>query len=485
MSMKRAWLSYTAWNVLGMGLPLLVALLVMPMIVSGLGMTRYGLLILAWTVVGYFSIFDFGVSRAITQIVAKVHPESVERSTRIVVVGTLLLGALGITGGLFLFFGAGAIAAQTRVPESLHQETVQCVRILGLGLPMVVMSAGLRGALEGVFDFKGANLIRLATGMGTYVIPALVLPFSTRLSVICAALVLMRVLTLGAYLVRSWSYFRYRLFGEMDAGVARQLLSYGGWITVSNLVSPLMAYMDRFLIAGALTVAVIGYYSTSQEIVARFHIIPGAILSVVFPAISGVFEKSPERAVELFRKGSKYVTFLLLPVAAGSVLFAREGLGLWLGSDFATQAFLVTQVLVIGSFLNCLALSPYSFLQAIGRPDITAKLHLLELPVYLLLLWQLVTHFGLIGVGLAWSARMALDLGLMLFATSRQWEGLRRPTGAVARLYVVTSGLLVPLVYLDSPLIKVSTLFLISVGSARQLWVEWRSGVGETAQAAG
>lgn len=206
------------------------------------------------------------------------------------------------------------------------------------------------------------------------------------------------------------------------------------------------------------------------------------ILSVVFPAISGVYERSPASAADLFRMGSRYVTFLLLPLAAGVVLFAREGLGFWLGAEFAENALAVTQVLAIGSFVNCLALSPFSFLQAVGRPDITAKLHLIELPIYVVLIWQLTTRLGLIGVGLAWSLRMALDLGLLLYVTSRQWAAMQPVTRATGALFVTASAILLPLILVRSPVWKLATLTAISAASAWFLWVEWRvrrAGPGE------
>ena len=47
-----------AWNLLGAGLPLVVAIFTIPLLVSGLGQDRFGLLTLAWIIVGYFSLFD-------------------------------------------------------------------------------------------------------------------------------------------------------------------------------------------------------------------------------------------------------------------------------------------------------------------------------------------------------------------------------------------------------------------------------------------
>jgi len=51
------------WNLLGTGAPLLVAIVVIPVLIEGLGIERFGVLTIAWMVVGYFSLFDLGLGR--------------------------------------------------------------------------------------------------------------------------------------------------------------------------------------------------------------------------------------------------------------------------------------------------------------------------------------------------------------------------------------------------------------------------------------
>src|SRR5690348_8879968 len=59
------------WNLVGTCLPAVVALFCLPILKSELGTDRLGVLTLAWAVVGYFGLFDFGLSRALTKLVAQ------------------------------------------------------------------------------------------------------------------------------------------------------------------------------------------------------------------------------------------------------------------------------------------------------------------------------------------------------------------------------------------------------------------------------
>jgi len=50
---------------------------------------------------------------------------------------------------------------------------------------------------------------------------------------------------------------------------------------------------------------------------------------------------------------------------------------------------------------------------------LTAKLHLVELPVYLLFLWWSIDAFGIVGAAMAWTARVFVDSGALLYLTGK------------------------------------------------------------------
>src|SRR5882672_3000887 len=61
----------TVWNLVGSGAPMIVAVVCIPILIRGLGKDRFGVLTLAWALIGYASLFDIGLGRALTQLVAK------------------------------------------------------------------------------------------------------------------------------------------------------------------------------------------------------------------------------------------------------------------------------------------------------------------------------------------------------------------------------------------------------------------------------
>jgi hypothetical protein len=61
----------TIWNLTGYIAPLVVAVVVIPFLIKRLGTPEYGVLTIAWGIVGYFGVFDMGLSNAITKFVAE------------------------------------------------------------------------------------------------------------------------------------------------------------------------------------------------------------------------------------------------------------------------------------------------------------------------------------------------------------------------------------------------------------------------------
>ena len=477
MGREPHWLTGSIWNLLGTGIPFGFAIVCMPLLLHKLGPDRYGLLLLAWGVVGYFSLFDFGLGRAITQLVARAYGVSPAEAVPVIATGVLALGVFGTVGGLILYSAAPYIENVGRIPPELREEAVQSVKILGAGLPIVIVSAGLRGALEGVFDFAWINVIRILLGIGTYLVPVLVILLAVRLDWICAALVLLRLVGCIAYYVRCRIFFRTEGPRKLiDAMVARRLVGYGGWITISNLASPFMAYprslprrRSDLSCTGRLLRNLAGNCNEASDHTGRRRrcSVPGDLEEPRI--IPGTCRRHflPRYAIRDIRRTS---------IAAALVLFAREGLGLWFGDDFATQSYRVAQILTVGSFINCLAFNPFFFLQGIGRPDITAKIHVIELPVYLLLLWLLTTRWGVTGVALAWSLRMVLDLTILTYATSRQSAVMREIIGRASPRLLWPIAALTSLILIQSVAMKSLAMLAVAAVSTWAIWTRGQSG---------
>ncbi len=413
----------TLYNLIGQGAPILVALFAIPLLINGLGTERFGVLTLAWMVIGYFSLFDLGLGRALTKMVAEKLGAGREQEIPALVWTTLfLMILLGLVGTLVVsLLSPWLVRDALKIPEALQSETLHAFYLLALSVPVVISTAGLRGVLEAQQRFELINAVRIPMGVFTFLGPLLVLPFSQSLFPVVAVLVAGRLL---AWLVHLLLCFY--VMPALRHGIVLQrvltgpLIRFGSWMTVTNIVGPLMVYLDRFLIGAMISVTAVAYYATPYEVVTKLWLIPGALVGVLFPAFAASFVQDRNRTALIFGRGVKYVFLSLFPIILLIVTLAHEGLDLWLGAEFAQNSTRVLQWLAVGVFINSLAQIPFALIQGAGRPDLTAKLHLIELPFYLLAVWWLISAYGIEGAAIAWVARVVVDT-LILFGMAQRF----------------------------------------------------------------
>jgi O-antigen/teichoic acid export membrane protein len=256
----------------------------------------------------------------------------------------------------------------------------------------------------------------------------------------------------------------------MDRSAAKELLTFGGWITVSNIVGPLMVYFDRFVIGAVLSMTAVAYYTVPYEVITRLWIIPEAVTGVLFPALATSLVADPRRASIIFVNAARVLLVTMFVPAALAMLYAPEAHFLWLGHDFAQQSAGVLRWLALGVFVNSIARLPYAALQGAGRPDLTAKLHLVELPFYVALLIVLMHHFGIAGAAAAWTLRIVVDTVALFVIGIRQDGTLSKAQWQTLMITIGASGILATLALPSDEWLKAALAALITICGGAIAW---------------
>src|SRR5207249_3666923 len=173
------------------------------------------------------------------------------------------------------------------VPPALRAEARGMLLALALSVPFMVLYASLRAILEAAQRFDLVNLIRTPTSAAVLIIPAIAASWGADLPAIVLLLVLLRIAACWATAVavpRAIPGFRWTL--DLRWETLRPLLSYSGWVSVSNVVSPLLVYLERFLLASLAGVAAVAYYTAPYEAITRLLIVPAGLAGALFPALS-------------------------------------------------------------------------------------------------------------------------------------------------------------------------------------------------------
>src|SRR6267143_4753994 len=412
----------TAFNFAGQVLPLLAGVALIPFIMRGLGPDRFGMLGIIWLVFGYFSLLDLGLGRATTKFLAEwLAKGETSQISEMVWSSIVLQVLLGLAGGVIIAILTPILVERVlKTPASLVSEARTAFYILAAALPTVLAANGLRAVLEGCQRFDITNLLRIPSSILAFVIPAVAIAAGLRLPGVVCWMGLSRVgltLALGFYCLRVLPCLKTR--PAIRSGVVFPLLSFGGWVTASNVVNPILLSMDRFLIGSMISVAMVGYYTAPFEAVTKLWMIPASLMTTVYPACSALGTERIRELQTLYSRSIKYIFCVLAPVSLILVLFARPIIGAWLGPGFVEKSAVPLQFLTVGVFINCFAHVPYCFLQALGKPDTAAKLFLCELIPYGLLVGWMVERHGIAGAAAAWSIRVVIEMVLLLWIARR------------------------------------------------------------------
>lgn len=400
-----------AWHAVGTMVPLAASVLAVPFLIRGLGHDRFGLLTIVWALVGYASLFDLGLGRALTLVVAeRLGQRDGADINPLVWTALWLLLVLGILGAVILWAAAPFLVAWIRTPPDLAAEAITAFRVLAFSLPLVFVTSGLTGVLMALQRFDVITTIRVPLSLLTTLGPVMTLLVSPSLVWISYLMLSARAVSMAVF---AWQLGAQRRDLVNPAwprrGLSRWLVGHGGWMTVSNVVGPLLSYLDRFLVGSVLGTAAVAWYVTPYEVVTKLVFIPGILLGVLFPALATAYVSDPLRAASLYKDAAVVLRHALLPVCLVFLLFADELLSIWISPGFAGKSSLVARWLAVGVWINVLAHTPLAFLQGAGRADLVAKVHLSELVPYLAILVWWTHEFGVGGAAAAWTARVLVD----------------------------------------------------------------------------
>lgn len=414
MSLRRN----TIWNLAGSGLPLIAAVGLIPFILHRLGNEAFGVLALIWALIGYFSLFDMGVGKALTFELSKLKAaNNIPDISLTLKAGLILTFAAGLLGAAAMLILTPHLAISwLKLSPALQQDAELSFQIAAIGVIPTTITSGLRGALEGLGRFAASNLNKIFLGFCMFVLPALSIAMhGNDLWTITLYLVSARLVIVLVGAKQLWSYLAASATGLVRNHL-KPLLNYGVWITVTGIIGPLMIYGDRFFVGAAVGAAELPLYAIPQEGLQRLLVIPMALCGALLPHLAAL---SPRDASTSYWRNYKRVAVAMLGVCVLVALLAYPGLAWWLSEEFARQALPIVLILCVGIWLNSMAWIPYTLLHANGKPKLTALFHLFELVLYILALWWLAANFGLIGAALAWVGRVALDLILLHIAANK------------------------------------------------------------------
>jgi len=431
---------HTTYNLLGALAPVLITIAVTPFYITAVGVERYGVLAIFWTLLSSLSFMSFGMAPALARQLAGMSDATPQERSDLVWTGLLLSlpGAL-MSGLLVVIIGTFYFQYFAQTHSVLEREIRLALPWFAASVPASMIGYVLAGALQGRSQFGVMNVLQVGTLALTSIVPlTIALTVGHELRQLTAGIAVVSYVALAMQFATCRKIIPLRLPARPKYKTIQQLTTYGRWATATSLIVPAVMWVGRFFIGSIKGPAAVTAYVLPYNLVQRLAIFASSLSSAALPRLAA---SDREEEARLQDRALAALTALLTPLAIAGTALLGPFLTIWVGPKLASAGTAAGVILVFGFWIQGVCHAASTVLLARGRPEVITKLLLWYLLPYLALLALLTDRLGIVGAAIAWTARASCDTVLFLFTQPSRAE--LRLAGANAVL--VLTGLLIAL----------------------------------------
>lgn len=440
--------SLSNWT--NLAVTLIVGFLLTPFIISHLGKTGYGIWTLIASIIGYYGILDLGVTSAITRYVARYAGQKNFKALKVTIntaMAIFIVIALAVIGLSFAL--AGPLAEFFNIQPDYINEFRQVVWILGvtagLGFPGYLLGAVIRAHEK----FVVANSVII---LATLIRAGLIVLFLSKgfglMGIAWSHLVCAVVIVVSNYALCKilFPHFQTQIKG-VKWSMVRLLVGFGVATTVASIADIMRFNLDSFVVGKWVNIPAVAVYGVAALLVRFFlqFISSGtqAIYTPRYASLDG--EGKRDQLKQLFLKSLSVSAFLSFAAGALIIIFCKQFIILWVGTDFLDSVPILWVLTV--SYSIALAQSPgISLVYALKKHYLFAGASIIEGIANVALSIYLAPRYGILGVAMGTVVPMLIIklfvqpiyvsriIGISFF---RYWRQLLPPLGLAIAVIMI------------------------------------------------
>lgn len=326
-------------------LQMALGLVAIPVLVAQIGADGYGLILLAGTVLGYFAVFDLGISDAITKFVAQYDAAGDRNGVdRIISTSLATFAAIGATlcTLVVLVIKLGALEI-LGITETLRTDA-ETIFFMTAGLSILAWPRlALQGVLRGLQDFVSLNIV---TGIGRILAVSLAIALALGDAPLQAIYVAMQAdlfvaLALLPLLIRRRLPGWRPQFIHVRRTTLFSIWSFSAWLMLSKIAVLLEYQLDTLILGIALPLSAITAYAVLTYPFRMVQQFSGLAAAAAMPAVSSAASAGKGNVVALFRlKGARLHNGFLAVMTGTLLLILEPFLRLWMGTVWLDQIWI-------------------------------------------------------------------------------------------------------------------------------------------------
>ena len=397
----------------------LIGFLYVPMLLSFIGKSGYGLYQLIGSFIAYFGVMDFGLSSAIVRYYSKFKSEKnfvgIENLLAISMRFYFLISVVVIVMGILLYYNLECLFRDTLNTNEIQVAKELFILLLFnlvLNITTMVFRAVINGHERFIF-LKGLETIQLILQPVFVFLFLNFYPSAVTVAIVQTAFNLFIIIARVYY---CFSIIKIKIkFHKWDKELLNGFRVLATSIFIVSLVDKIFYKTNQVVLGSIVGADAVAVYSIAALIYMNYAAISEAVSSVYLPYITKIIGEKDflQQISSLFIQIGRWQFYMLGLVASGFVIFGNQFIKIWAGNGFE-EAYWITLLIIVPFTIDLIQNIGLSIMQAQNKYDFRAKVYFCMGIFNLLLAIPLANEYGGIGCAFATGLTMFLGNGLIM-----------------------------------------------------------------------
>lgn len=453
------------WTLAGQVIPLGASIVATPFVIRLLGAEGYGVLILVGLIPTYLGFADMGMSIASTKFGSEAYAAGdAEREALTVRTAAVIAMFAAVPAATLIALSSDRLVTLFNVPDHLAAEAALALKVAAVTFVLNFLNA----------IFNTPQLARLRMDMNTLVTSGFRMAgiIATPIVIylgggLLGAVIVLLIASLATLIGHIWVSGRLLpqlLDITIDRSSIRPLLKFGAALVLSGIAGIVLVNAEKGMLSTLLSPKALAYYYVAFTLVNMMAMFSSAMVQSILPAFSQLQDSGARSHLNsLYSRGIRMNLIWLVPSLVSLSIIAKPFFTHWAGPDFGRESVLPFYIMLGGIVVNVIAYFPHTAILASGRTDLMARLYLIEVIPYVLLVWGLAYRWGISGVAAAWSIRAIAD-ALIIFVLAKRFANVHFQWRHAGSFAMASGVMLLP--FLINLVYQNFTIWIIGLAAA-------------------